>query len=208
MIGTSSLEHDGKVIGFTTVTGTVRGRSKTVLGNLEEGRSAQQVGPIVLPGTPSKIVHSTKQEFWLQAPSQPDVPVQLSGPDIPVLDGQQLGVVFARSKDRAEQVVLVVNKSANRIWRTQTTEAFLKDFKLIPRDLRAYDWVITVLAIFSIPLSNEFLNSSKYSWIFLIVYHVVFVVVRNYLVRRPALQVAEAHLNKLSDLIMQEPTTL
>jgi hypothetical protein len=101
------LELNGRTVQLSEQIGTVissQKRSETKV--TSSGGNAYNA-----PRVSSTV--TTKHEFWVRTESDGDVPVQLTGLDIPIAEGQRVGLVAAEAPGFfATQVVQIVNYSA------------------------------------------------------------------------------------------------
>jgi hypothetical protein len=131
---------------FEKITGTVTGASKysetyirTVGGG---GQIKNGTGYISTPSIRSTSI--TKQEFWLITESGEERPINITGYDIPIREGQVVTVIHAC---RAESYIIIVfNHTANRYWTLRTPKDIVKDFPFV----RGYGFHVSGLIILPI----------------------------------------------------------
>ena len=108
-----------KTVHFVPVTGTVISTKKYgethVSSSGGGGYVHQGSGSISAP-----TIHShtqTKHEFWIKTPEGKEEPVQLSGHDIPLKEGQKISLIFAINSDnKKHSLSVLVNHSAKKHW--------------------------------------------------------------------------------------------
>ena len=127
--------YKGKSVEFEAVTGEVLGSNKYAETRVHAtgggGYMHDGSGQISAPTITSTV--TTKHEFWVKSESGQEVPVKLSGIDVPLRPGQKVTMISARRKGKGKDNsywVLLVNHDANRWWRLLSPEVFFTTYKL------------------------------------------------------------------------------
>ncbi len=121
------FEHNGKKVEFSAVTGEVSGTRKLAETHVSSsgggGYISQGSGFVSAPTITSKVV--VKQEFFLKENGGKQVPIQLSGMDIPLMDGQKVTMISAGPGKNGPWTHLV-NHDAGLYWNLGNTYAIAR----------------------------------------------------------------------------------
>ena len=162
--------HCGKkAIEFSDVTGTVLTTKTTAIPHIwsSGGGGVLREGNYIAPPT----IHSsviTAHEFWIQQDNGVQVPIRLSGANIPLAEGQRVSVICAKLvpqyqtdivmnvdgvhvkgawplckvPEDKERYAILVNYNAWRHWFIKDAKTLVKEFKLCP-----YNWMSLFIVV-------------------------------------------------------------
>jgi len=108
-----SFTHNGRQVEFSAVNGTVHGHHKrgdTIVEGSGGGGYDGHTRPVSVS---SRVV--VKQDFFVEEDSGRQTPVQLSGQDIPLTDGQRVTMISGGT-DKGKRWTHLVNHSAQLYW--------------------------------------------------------------------------------------------
>lgn len=108
-----SFEHNGKRVEFSAVNGIVQGHHKRGDTIMEGSGGGGYNGNTRSVSISSRVV--VKQDFFVKEDSERETPVQLSGKDIPLADGQHVTMISGGT-DKAKRWTHLVNHSAQLYW--------------------------------------------------------------------------------------------
>jgi len=133
------FEHNGKKVEFSAVTGEVSGTHKLAETHVSSsgggGYISQGSGFVSAPKITSKVV--VKQEFFLKENGGKQMPVQLSGMDIPLMDGQKVTMISA-GQGRNSPWTHLVNHDAGLYWNLGNVNTYAIAWGLVRKPLFSF----------------------------------------------------------------------
>ena len=127
------FEYNGTVVEFWKIVGEVLGSQKhsetRVTSSGGGGHMNQGTGYVSAPVVSSHtILH---HDFWLKTPEGREVPIQLTGVDIPLREAQKITVIAAKNKKKEKgRYAVLVNHSAGRHWLLDQTRNLNEAFEV------------------------------------------------------------------------------
>ena len=113
-------------------------------GSISEGR-----GYVSAPTVHSTVL--TKHEFWIRTPDEEEVPIKLTGVDIPLRSGQDISLICVReSQSDGGRYCTLVNRSAGRHWSINSGSELNKNLELTPKSISMAGTIFLSLFLFLI----------------------------------------------------------
>lgn len=137
---------------FWDVTGDVISTQKRSETHISSSASTAYIqngsGYINTPAINSSV--STNHEFWLKSDDGQEIPVRISGADIPLREEQKVTVIYAaKPNEEMGYPAIVVNHSANKHWLPYAADE-LNLLLGLSRPMRAHLLLIVVIYIASL----------------------------------------------------------
>lgn len=151
------FDFDNIKIKFNSITGSVIGSNKyseTHVSSSGGGGVVTQHGGYIAPQKISSNT-TTHHEFWLETDNGTQVPIKLTGYDVPINVGQKITLISS-GNDSTSHYVALVNHNAQRHWHlTNIIDVLYKCHPLHPIYVFVKAAFFSIILLFSLELVGE-----------------------------------------------------